>query len=73
MFESLAQLAERMRKVEKTNKKFRKLVGDHYAELRLSASDGIRTIASSSGHFDMHPSESFDAQACTRVHGVLPL
>ena len=72
MYESLEQLRNMIRRVERTNKNFRNLVGHYYAELALTSSDGQRTTASASGHFDLHPSDSFDPVACVRCHKELP-
>jgi len=73
MFESLDQLKSRVKRVEETSRNFRKLVGGHYVELQLAPADGVRTRASGSGHFDLHPSISFDARASVRDHKVLRL
>lgn len=72
MFESLEQLCKMVKRVEKTNKNFRILVGDHYVELELTSKDGQRTAANKGGHFDLHPADSFDPNDSLRCHKELP-
>lgn len=72
MFESVEKLRSMIKRVERTNRKFRDLVGHYYVELQLSHSNGHRTASSSMGHFDLHPSVSFEPKDCIRLHEVLP-
>jgi hypothetical protein len=73
MYTSCEKIRQMILEVEKTSKYFRKIVGDHCAKLVLTASDGKRTQADSSGHFDFHEYESFDAtKAVTQITTLFP-
>lgn len=72
MYESVDQLSNMIRRVEKTAKNFRTLVGAYYVELKLEPIHGRRS-KSTKGHFDLHPSVDFDGKDCVRKHELLTL
>jgi hypothetical protein len=71
MYEHAQQLREMILKVEKHSPRFRLLIGDHCARLRLTAQHGRRTLASASGHFDFYEYATFNAE--TAVVACQPL
>jgi hypothetical protein len=71
MYEHAEQLREMILKVEKHSPRFRFLIGDHCARLKLTALHGRRTSASASGHFDFYEYATFNAE--TVVLDCLPL
>ena len=67
MYEHAHQLRELILKVEKHSPRFRLLIGDHCAHLRITAQHGRRTEATSTGHFDFYEYTTFNAEAVILV------
>jgi hypothetical protein len=72
MFESVEQLCSMVKRVERTTKRFRDLIGHYYVEMKLHPVDGVRTVTSATGHFALHPSVTFDAKVRILAHKLLP-
>ena len=58
MYDSVDKLRQMILEVEKTNRNFRKIIGDHCAKLALTDTDGKRTKTDEQGHFDFYEYES---------------
>ena len=71
LYESPDQLRAMIRRAEQVAPLFRLRVGDHYARLQLTATDGKRTAVSRSGHFSFYEFASFDPHGAVKEH--LPL
>lgn len=54
MYENPEALRKMVARVERTVKNFRKKIGDHCAELALSAAHGTRTPSNAHDHFDFY-------------------
>lgn len=70
MYDTLDRLRNMVSRVEKTNTKFRDLVGHYYVVLQLAPGDGRRTNAKK-GHFDLHPSTTFNPLSRVKKHEQL--
>ena len=68
MYCSIQQLRAHVRAVLRTSPLFLKKVGDHYAEIQLSAADGRCSIPSGKGHFDFFEYSGFVATAAVAQH-----
>jgi hypothetical protein len=62
MYENPKSLKAMILHVEKSVRNFRKLIGDHHAELKLTSNHGTRTQADKNDHFDFFEYDDCDFQ-----------
>jgi hypothetical protein len=73
LFTTLPALVNKTKAILKTNPRFLLKKGDHYAEVKLEASDGRSTVATNDGHFDFFEYSNFNAIACIKHHAKMAL
>lgn len=73
MFTTLDALQERARKTIKNSPKFLKRVGDHYTQVKLTATCGVHTGPNNEGHFEFFERSTFDGKKAVVSHGKMKL
>lgn len=68
MFEKREQLKKHLRKMQKSNPMWHKLVGDHGVKLAVTDAHGRRSAAGTRGHFSFYEYSDFEAAAVIEEH-----
>ena len=71
MFESVAELQNKLRELEEFNAYVRKSIGDHWVAIEINSHSGLMTPPDKKGHFDFHEEINFKGQASIIGSGVL--